>query len=170
MFWLKIILTLHDAVCASRKVELGYLRRSAGIPPPTRRPTSCWQAECCGPYARLWFAAAGPIYYYCNERSLGVKFFALRARSIYYDQFFAEILYRELLLLHADASCQKFLGSFASCAFPLNLNKQFACFLSSLQAVAGKKHMGPTTFTLRGSWKRAGELISDPHTALVAYC
>ena len=54
------------------------------------------------------------------------------------------------------------------CLYPKS--QKTVCVLFSLQAVAGKKHMGPTTFTLRGSWKRAGELISDPHTALVAYC
>ena len=39
---------------------------------------------------------------YCNESALGVTVLARRVRNIYYDRSFAEILYQELVLHHAN--------------------------------------------------------------------
>ena len=59
-------------------------------------------ARCCGQstFGSLLFTAAGPMY--CNESALGVTVLARRVRNIYYDRSFAEILYQELVLHHAN--------------------------------------------------------------------
>ena len=78
---IKVILSLHDSDCARRKMEFGYLQRSAAYLRQNVDPPLPGKRNAVDRYARLLFTAAGPIY--CNERALGVKIFARRVRNIY---------------------------------------------------------------------------------------
>ena len=103
----KIILSLHDADSARRNMQFSYLQRSAAyIRTQVQPPLSCKHNEV-DRHIRLVLTAGGPTY--CNENALGVTVFARRVRNIFYDQSFAEVLFRELLLHHANVSWTRLL-------------------------------------------------------------
>ena len=97
---IKIILSLHDADCARRNMQFSYLQRSAAYLRQHVDPPLPAKRNAVDRYVRLLFTAAGPMY--CNESALGVTVLARRVRNIYYDRSFAEILYQELVLHHAN--------------------------------------------------------------------
>eukprot|EP00438_Fugacium_kawagutii_P019392 Skav219438 [mRNA] locus=scaffold1461:120826:121707:- [translate_table: standard] len=99
---LKIILSLHDADCARRSMQFAYLQRSAQHMQTQARPPLSHKRNEVDRFVRLLLTASGPMY--CNESALGVTVLARRVRNIFYDKSFAEILYRELVMHHANAS------------------------------------------------------------------
>ena len=97
---IKIILSLHDADCARRNMQFSYRQRSAEYIRAQVRPPLSHKRNQVDRHVRLLLTAAGPMY--CNETALGVTVFARRVRNVYYDKTFAEMLYRELVLHHAN--------------------------------------------------------------------
>lgn len=103
---IKIILSLHDADCARRSMQFAYLQRSAQYMRTQVCPPLSHKRNEVDRFIRLLLTGSGPVY--CNESALGVTLLARRVRNIFYDKSFAEILYRELAMHHANASWTKY--------------------------------------------------------------
>ena len=99
---LKIILALHDADCVQRTREGNFLWRSSLILQRDVEPPLACEANHIDKSLRLVLTGLGPKY--ANVSNIGVTMQVRRVLNIYYDRAFAEVLYREIVLHHSNAS------------------------------------------------------------------
>lgn len=98
---MKIVLALHDADNLHRKCEHAFLFRSSQLLRSQVQPPLDGRCNNIDKSIRLLFTANGPQYINTTAiETLSVR----RVLNIYYDRSFADVLYREIVLHHSNAS------------------------------------------------------------------
>ena len=98
----KVILALYDHAASSQSVCTELLQESAAILRETIQPPLQCRHNNIDKQIRLIFDATGPKY--VNVSSIGSTMQVRRVRNLYYTHSFADLLLREMVLNHAQAS------------------------------------------------------------------
>ena len=98
----KVILALYDHAASSQTVSANLLQGSAAILRQTVQPPLQGNHNSIDKQIRLVFDAAGPKY--VNVSNIGSTMQVRRVRNLYYTHSFADLLLREMVLNHAQAS------------------------------------------------------------------
>ena len=99
---IKVILALHDHAASSQTTSGNMLQESATILRTMIQPSLPFAQNNIDKQIRLVFDATGPKY--VNVSNLGKTVQVRRVRNLYYTYSFADLLLREMVLNHAQAS------------------------------------------------------------------
>ena len=98
----KVILALYDHAASSQSKCTELLQESAAVLRQTIQPPLQCQHNNIDKQIRLIFDATGPKY--VNVSNIGSTMQVRRVRNLYYTHSFADLLLREMVLNHAQAS------------------------------------------------------------------
>ena len=98
----KVILALYDHAASSQSTRADLLQESAAILRQTVQPPLQSNHNSIDKQIRLIFDATGPKY--VNISNIGNTLQVRRVRNLYYTHSFADLLLREMVLNHAQAS------------------------------------------------------------------
>ena len=99
---IKVILALHDHAASSQTVAGSLLQTSAALMRATVQPSLSYKKNIVDKHIRLVLDADGPRY--VNLTTIGSTLQVRRARYLYYTQAFADLLVREMVMGHAQAT------------------------------------------------------------------
>ena len=99
----KLILSLYDHAASSQNMARNMLQESATLLRETIQPALSSSINSIDKQIRLVFSATGPLYVMleCIGETLHVR----RVRNLYYTHSFADLIMREMVMGHAQATC-----------------------------------------------------------------
>ena len=99
---LKVVLALYDHAASSQSSPVDFLQKSAAIIRASVKPPLASSLTLIDKHIRLVFDADGPRY--VNKSTLHDEMQVRRVRNQYYTKAFADLLMREAVLCHAQAT------------------------------------------------------------------